>query len=507
MAASGSAPGHDPLLKVASWNVLCFSDPVAMGRLLAEKHIDVACLQEVMWGKPRPPGDDEPQVPNLRAVAEASGLVHCAAGVLPWGLGNAVLSRHPIEYAAWVDLDAADSLTQEHRTLVVVVVRVPASDAAGAPAPPRLAVVACIHVDHQAEDSRVLQFRQAAAALGHTCDGTGPAPAGSAGPVPHVLLGDFNSVNRADYPDSLWERMEEDRRGFRPAGVRLMPSLLRAPTAEGTGIADKWEGAYGYTDAAKASWRGLVRRARAGAAPKGELGEDSAEHVMRCARVVARARRLSEQPHAMEAATALLRDTMGDESALSELEPGHWDARTTTSATASGVRLLRRWWLCPRQEGALVGSPLTSTCRFATRIDFVLVHAGGGGAAASAAAGGVAATDTATVGAAPAALALEAAPALGPAAAPGLGAEARGMAAPAEPKAVPWSEGIAPVYQRDDQPPPTPAGAVAAALRRLRPCVLRVVPGSYHVTRSTLSDHDMLCVTLRVCEDPATAKS
>ncbi|KAA0174893.1 hypothetical protein FNF27_03608 [Cafeteria roenbergensis] len=524
------------ILRVASWNVHMFMDSSveALSKEIIDSGADVVCMQESGFHPARSShagGAASGRRTCLSAISAATGLSYCASGVSSYGLGQSILSRHPIELAEWVRLDAAASITTERRAMVVAVVRVPTgceaaetasggsaasagssaddglvsegtcpeenatsdphpfsaassppgSPLAGAPEPGmggidgapapvpafRRALVACIHVDHLTENARRLQFRQASAAL------KAMAASGSA-PLPHILCGDFNTSLAAEHPEAAWAQMHADRDGFLPLKSELLP-LLTAPLGDAVpGVPE--ETGYGYHDSAWQSWAGLLKAAQDDDAASLATDGAKAGAVQAAARLVrastAKAGAGASPPTLLRSPAAALAAVRGAVASArspshSWLQSGHWNGRTDTEATHSGVRLWRRHWIAPARLGLPAGAPLDSTCRFGTRIDFLLTHAGASPATPEAPAEGAARAATSgasTPGSPDASAALPAAPAV-----------------PAQ-------------TVRGAMPAPSSPKALAARLRRFASSlsVPQVVPGSHRVLRTRCSDHDIV---------------
>lgn len=510
------------MLRVASWNVHMFMDSSveALAAEITKSGADVVCMQESGFHKTQSghaSSHASAKQTCLSAIAEATGMSYCATGVSSSGLGQSILSRHPIELAQWVRLDAAASITSERRSMVVAVIRVPTGCAAAetvsggsaasagssdddgvvsegtcpeenatsdplpagaaSPAPGfpragdlesdgggvdgapgiapafRRALVACIHVDHLTEAARRLQFRQASSAL------RAMATTGSA-PLPHIICGDFNTSLAAEHPEAAWAQINADRKGFLPLKSELLP-LLTEPLGVDVSCASGERG-YGYSDAAWQSWSGLIRAAEDHdasllATQGARLGAvHAASRLVRAGiRKAGEATSLPTLPSTPEAALEAVRGVVAGEapSRPSWLSSGHWNGRTDTEATPTGVRLWRRHWVAPARLGLPAGAPLDSTCRFGTRIDFVLTHAG-------------------------------ASPEVRPAAALG-GATAEEL--PALPS-------VASQTVRCAMPAHSSPKALAASLRQFAAflSVPHVVPGSHRVLRTRCSDHDIV---------------
>lgn len=502
-------------MRVLTYNVHMFCDaPISeLAAELTRTRADVVCLQEVNWAKE---GRDIAgartglERHRLQVLAEESGLPFVSTAIPHRWLGNAILSRFPFAWSGWVLLDAAERYTREHRSAVVAVVRVPgaagdegtSSAASSASSSSSAAVdgglvVACCHLDHQTEDARAAQAAQLLSALGSSPTPLGltlprlstsrrpPAASSSSasdglactGP-PHVLVGDFNAVCRADYPEALWTQVQQDRARLPPATGRVLRSLLlpHRPSAAG----GEW-GA-GYVDAGRESWSGLVRVCRS-EADKGDdeaagskgvragAGEAKAASVLRSALGVRGSGRSSHRSLIAGAVNG------GEGGTTKRLDQGWWNG-----TTAKSRRMWRRQWLAPAQgveadwddaatssapavasghsrgssSDAVVGPPLWSTCRYGTRIDHILVHSG--------------ASEATPMPAAPA---------------------AADESAPSTTDAAPAVR-VGP----EVQPDPTPVDELAAKLRGScrRLLVPTVVPGGYAVLRGECSDHEpVLC--------------
>lgn len=184
-------------MRVCSYNVHIWSD--ARGRsnvdaviaLLRRLDCDVVALQEV-------PRDDS----RLGRVARELGMRH-EYGAESW-LGNALLSRHPLDA---VEATPITSGHEERRCALAATVIAP-----GGPFD-----VCATHLDPGYEVTRLSQVERLAEAMPRRAPG-------------HLVMGDFNALRLTDYPPSALEtvramRADNGREGPRGDVIERMDAL------------------------------------------------------------------------------------------------------------------------------------------------------------------------------------------------------------------------------------------------------------------------------------------
>jgi len=102
--------------------------------------------------------------------------------------GNAIISKSPLESTSCKAIKISQL---EVRTLCCAVLRSPTSQLYG---------IFCTHLDHIKEPNRIEQLK---IALDHITT-TYPN-------LPHLFIGDFNSLTKGDYIDSDWEQITQHR--------------------------------------------------------------------------------------------------------------------------------------------------------------------------------------------------------------------------------------------------------------------------------------------------------
>jgi endonuclease/exonuclease/phosphatase family metal-dependent hydrolase len=435
-------------LRVASWNVHCWYDGTVenIASFVSSRGVDVLFLQEATFSRSR---HSKESLCTLDEIAAKTGLKYGVTGIFGGFLGNGILSRYPLAAKGWTVM-TAEKYTPEPRSLVAGVVQVPRGSRPGKPSEASEVdevVVSCIHVDHLLEDARIEQWRQASVAFGH---------GGST--LPHILGGDLNTLRRNDYPEALWEAIKTDRKGFLPPLSRLLPLMLgeanAVAPAKSSKLAKEEEaeiaaGGFGYVDSALASW------SLAAVSPASDSVASAVKSAVKCVEHSVGVK--SSKKLAQDRVASVVSAVRSRKSATE----GSWDGVTSAGTTDARNTVKRRRWVAPETPSVLP-TPLWSTCRFATRIDFVLVHPGAHKSAEAPSASETAASASAS--------------------------------------SSTVSSGDGDGAFRGTQPEPVSAEELFAALAsRTRLCVPSVVPGSYCVHPTKYSDHDMVSVDISLC--------
>jgi len=185
-AAPAPAPpagvrGGESRLRIASLNCQCLIDGAELANAVLQAHgdrLDVLALQEVSTVRNKQLAIFASTL-RMRVVerSEPDALV---------GLANALLIRED-----GPEVTSARSWTLSHpresRSAVAVELNTGL-------------VVCCTHLDHRDERARLHQLEQLRECLPHNPETT-----------PLVLLGDFNSIRRADYDDAEWRKIVDGR--------------------------------------------------------------------------------------------------------------------------------------------------------------------------------------------------------------------------------------------------------------------------------------------------------
>ncbi|KAL3691509.1 hypothetical protein R1sor_005160 [Riccia sorocarpa] len=152
--------------------------PLSVLDILLEVDADIIALQEVR-------AEEERGMKPLSELAEALGMEYAFAESWAPDFGNAVLSRWPIKSASVQQIhDETD-----YRNVLKVVVSVPLAGDLH---------FYCTQLDHLDEDWRMKQIDSL----------TSMVPPNQ----PHVIAGNLNALNQADYSKVRWEEIAESRK-------------------------------------------------------------------------------------------------------------------------------------------------------------------------------------------------------------------------------------------------------------------------------------------------------
>lgn len=166
-------------LRVGTLNVHGFCDDRGdipeLIKLVKRANLDIVGLQEVGHRDDAPGG-------SLPKLASGTGMPHIAA-CLPTFLGNAIIARIPATAKRTVVMSAAG----DHQRCGLTVDAVAPSGHAFR--------FGTLHLNHTKEPIRLRQWADALPVMLRRDDAT----------MPTVLVGDFNSLTRADYTDAEWD--------------------------------------------------------------------------------------------------------------------------------------------------------------------------------------------------------------------------------------------------------------------------------------------------------------
>ena len=164
---------------------------------LAALDPSLVCLNEVDLRK-------QPGV--LQDIEHKLGLKSTFFGHVGDGMyGNALLSRFPvkpdsvreIQLAGGTEVEYQGGMYRIQRGMLVAEVEL-GIDGTGNDATPQSLGVACTHLDHIKEEERTVQVQHALQVLADLRSLR----------VPHLLMGDFNALQRGDYGNEQWQRHE-----------------------------------------------------------------------------------------------------------------------------------------------------------------------------------------------------------------------------------------------------------------------------------------------------------
>eukprot|EP01116_Phalansterium_solitarium_P016414 TRINITY_DN3817_c0_g4_i2.p1 TRINITY_DN3817_c0_g4~~TRINITY_DN3817_c0_g4_i2.p1 ORF type:complete len:294 (+),score=67.56 TRINITY_DN3817_c0_g4_i2:52-933(+) len=177
-------------LKICTYNIHQFRSTggsnqpnhIGVAALINELALDVIAFEEAC-DTPCTYGPESTET-RLEYVSRETAMEHVYADACGF-LGNALLSKHPIVSSEIHPLRCAQ---EETRVLLECVL-----DVGGVALP-----VYVLHVDNAREPLRIKQLEIALNAIDHS--------------RPHVLMGDFNALKRADYTGARWQEITDRRR-------------------------------------------------------------------------------------------------------------------------------------------------------------------------------------------------------------------------------------------------------------------------------------------------------
>lgn len=437
---------HRARLRVGTYNVHGFSDAgfrmtlAAQAALIAESGVDVLGVQEVYAIRTSVGVSD-----GAAVLARLCGLPYCVESPVST-CGNAVLSRWPIVWHETLQLTLFRG--RHARFAIAVAVRPPCGGDL---------VLLVTHLDHVEEPARALQWEgmqrwvSQHALLSH---------------APHVVVGDFNALCQGDYTAADWRHICEvrHRAGRRKATSLLMAAVLGLPC-----------------DRDEASERELA-------------GQEDATPP--------RARPAPAAPAATASGpAATTRAASAGAAAAAAEAPPRACARPPVRPvfTATYADALRHAAPGPDPEGLGARWSAQATCRFGTRVDWILLQ---GGAA-------VADGDGSST---PASTTLRSAPPSRPSSRRRRNSFAGTTDTPvAEPEVVattvalgaPRDDALQAALEELGYAPPAPPDAGAGEEVTVSPGRWRFARASYAVRASPASDHSLVTVDLECADGEA----